>query len=396
MTIRPSSTGVAVCAILLLLASSAVPAAELQVEVGIGYDDNPFLTPDDAYFDQNQMVVIEPSGSSGFFLPVKLRGDLTLPRNAERSTFILGYRLRGSFYSSSDTSNADELFARVAPGYHLRLDEERERTLTISPFAAYNKEIFFDRDTGLGSESGNVDASNRYTYLALGMEVQLQYEVSRMFDFFVEGLFENRDYENVPGVDSFDQERYQVGGGIGLRFSKAVKLRLDYTYQARDYDDRNARDELGDTADTNPALKYSFQHYGATLRLKPVPQWTLHLDWDRKERDDEYVGYNDYTEDRYRVRSVLRLGKWRLRATASTKERDFDHAFIFDNPVDPVSLRTNPLKSYELFEYKLRVEKFWTENLRVFAQLQRKDQETEDPRYAYERTRSMVGVKWVR
>ena len=395
MTIRPSRSDVAACALLLFLVSSVVPAAELEVEVGIGYDDNPFLTPGDAYFDQNQMEIIEPNRRSGFFVPVSLRGDLELPRSTGRSRFILGYRLRGNFYGDSDTSNADEMFAKVEPGYQLRLSEEHERILKIFPFAAYNKEIFFDRDTGLGSESGNVDASDRYTYLALGGEVQLEYEVSRMFEFFVEGLFEGRDYEDVPGVESFDQNRYQVGSGIGLRFSKIVKLRLDYSYQARDYDERTARDRLGDNADTNPALEYTFQYYGATLRVMPLSKWVINLDWDRKNRDDEYVGYNDYSEDRYRVRSALQLGRWRLRAMVATREREFDNAFIFDNPIDPVSGQSNPRKSYDMFEYKLRAEVSWTKNLRVFAEVEHKDQDTEDPRYGYARTRSVVGVKWV-
>ncbi|MHC5066852.1 MAG: hypothetical protein ACYTG5_23095, partial [Planctomycetota bacterium] len=185
MTIRPSCHGIAVCALVLFLVSSVVPAAELEAEVGIGYDDNPFLTPEDAYFDQNQMEIVDPEGQSGFFLPVSMRGDLELPRSVGRSRFILGYRLRANLYGDSDTSNADETFAKVEPGYQLRLDEEHERLLKVFPFAAYNKEIYFDRDTGLGSESGSADASDRYTYLALGGEIQLEYEVTRMFEFFV-------------------------------------------------------------------------------------------------------------------------------------------------------------------------------------------------------------------
>ena len=79
----------------------------------------------------------------------------------------------------------------------------------------------------------------------------------------------------------------------------------------------------------------------------------------------------------------------------ATWERDFDNAFIFDNPIDPVSGQSNPFKSYDVMEYEFRAEVSLNKKLRLFAEMEYRDQDTEDPRYGYERTRSIAGVKWV-
>ena len=45
---------------------------DIDLEFGLGYDSNPFLTPDEPYFDQNRREILDPRAESGFFLPVRL------------------------------------------------------------------------------------------------------------------------------------------------------------------------------------------------------------------------------------------------------------------------------------------------------------------------------------
>ena len=76
-------------------------------------------------------------------MPFRVRGRWG--PGEERSGFAPRFRAAGAFYPESATSNADEYFLRLRPGYEWVTGYRRAHRLWFSPVVAYNNEIFFDR-----------------------------------------------------------------------------------------------------------------------------------------------------------------------------------------------------------------------------------------------------------
>jgi hypothetical protein len=114
--------------------------------------------------------------------------------------------------------------------------------------------------------------------------------------------------------------------------------------------------------------------------------WRLFLAYELLLRDDDFVGYNDYSRHRYRFRSRYRAGGSKLELGIAWWKRDYPRAFAFDDPAFP-------RKSYETWEAKVTGEiplrgdwKLWTEYDYIH-------QNSVDPRYEYDRHQIAVGVK---
>jgi hypothetical protein len=372
------------------------PVHDFRLEIGAGYDSNPYLAPDDPYFDQNRNEMVYPELESGFMVPARLDGDLQVPVGQGAHSFVTRYRLKGALYPESDTSNADEVYAKLEPGLRFRLDdsEKRDRFLDVRGFASYKKEIYFDRDTGEVSTVSEVDVSNRYTYDAVGAALVFDYEISRVVGLVIEGEAEQRDYDDPGELESFDHDRLEANAELVLRMARNARLYFGYGYEVRDYSDRHARSLDGDDPVTNPRLEYTYRRFTTTLRLKPRRPWTLEFRWRRGDRSDGFVDYNAYDRDTYRLRSTVRTdrGQWRL--TAEYWERDFERAFIFDEPLNPLTGQPNPLKSHEVVDLEFDGRLAWKEHLRPFVRIDFVDQESADPRFKYRRTRGIVGLEF--
>jgi hypothetical protein len=374
----------------------SLPVHDFKLEFGVGYDSNPYLAPDDPYFDQNRNSMVFPERQSGFMVPARLDGDLRLPVGHGAHSFVTRYRLKGAVYSDSDTSNADEAYAKLEPGFRFRIgkSEKRDRFFDIRGFASYNKEIYFDRDTGDDSTVSDVDVSNRYTYNAVGAAVVLDYEISRVVGLTIGGEAEQRNYEDPGELDSYDHDRLEARAELMLRMSRKARLYLEYVHEVRDYADRHARSLNGDDPDANPLLEYTYNRFMTTLRIKPLRPWTLELRWRRGNRSDGFLDYNEYDRDTYRVRSTVKTDRTQWRMTAEYGERDFERAFIFDEPLDTMTGQPNPIKSHEVVDLELDGRFSWTDHLRPFVLVDFVDQESADPRFVYTRTRGIVGLEF--
>jgi len=367
--------------------------SNLSVEFGVAHDDNPFETPTDPYFDQFDEVTVDPERRSGFFIPVTLDGDYLVPN--QRHQFVLDYRLRHHAYGGGD-SNADETYLRVAPGYQLvtRRIGAREDLFFAVPYLKYRKEIYFDRDTGVGQFIGFEDASKRYTYLATGGDVGFSSRVSRTIKWEVAAGLERRNYEDVPSLSSLDQDRFQIGSELELRISQRLKLYLDHTYRILDYDDRPSRDRDGGINAKAAPLRYSYQIAGTTLRYKPFIGWTLYFDLDYTGRRDRFVGYNDYHTLGGGVRALWTDGQTRVRGAVRLRHRDYARAFIFDQEVNPGTGRANPNKSYDILDASVLYERALAGNWSFLAEVTMRRQEAADPRFTYHELQISAGVKW--
>ena len=379
----------------LAISGPALHAGEsdLTVEIGLGYDDNPFETPSDPYFDQFDLVTVDPEKSPGFYVPVSLAGGYRMP--GEKHRFLLDYILRHDAYGSGN-SNANETYCRLAPGYEMRVSRPGGRwdRFFAVPYATYRKEIFFDRDTGVGEVVGFEDASQRYTYLAAGAETGFSSEIGRKVAWGVDGQYELRNYEDVETVSSLDHNRLQIGANLRADLSPRLRYYLDYAYRILDYDERPSRDlDGGITANETPVL-YRYHVVGNTLRFEPSAPWTLYFDLDYTRRIDRFAGYNDYHMPGARVRALWRSGSKLVRVAVRYQHRSYPRAFIFDKEENPATLDANPNKDYDILETTIRFETPMVRSAIFFTEAEILRQDAADPRFTYDNLRVAAGVKW--
>jgi len=369
---------------------------DVRVEIGVGYDDNVFLAPPDPYFDQRLGSTVAPESLSGWFVPVEVRGSSGFVRPSTR--FGISYTARGKFYPDSDLSNGDESYVRLRPGVEWVLGREgrRENTLWLGPVLTYNKEVYYDRDTGEDADLGGTNLADRYSYTAVGVEAEYRYNTSRRFEWDADARYEARSYESIAGVSSLDHVRTELELGVEIEMTPRSAVLFDAGYTIRDYDDRPSRGLDGTVVGSNDDLRYTYVDLGATLRLRPNSNWWLYLDVDRRDRTDEFVGYNDYAQDSVRVRAVYSSERFRLRAAVRAWQRDYDRAFIFDLPTDPDTLAANPNKSYDTLDIDLRADVPIRNGWSAFGEVDYRDQDTADPRYTYARNQISAGIAWSR
>ena len=367
---------------------------ETDIEIAIGYDDNPFLTPDQSYFDQFALTIIDPERKTGFYIPARIKGSYQ--GGGDNRRFIMDYRLRHHAYLGSDTGNADETNARLSAGIEwvTARERRRENTFFVTPYVGYNKEIYFDRDTGNDQVFTQGNASDRFSYMALGLESGYRHRTGGRIEYVVKGLYETRDYKELAGVRSLDQNRARLSAGLERELTDTWKLYADYYYQIREYDERLSRDPSGALLAGNSTLKYQYHDVGLTLRFKPESVWRLFLDLDHRLRNDDFAGYNDYSETGYRLRSVWRGGGKRLRAALRFRNREYDNAFIFDMPTNPVGGLDNPRKVYDILDIDIKGQLPLWGRASLFGELDYRDQETTDPRYTYDRLQILAGLVW--
>lgn len=364
------------------------------IEAGLGYDSNAYLAPGEPYLDHapdpDPTTMTVPVEHSGVFIPVGIRARYDGRAPGEDTGLVADYAFDASIYPDSETGNADEYNHRLTVGLERLLNQKgrREDTLTVAPYLKIHDKTYYDRDTGEPKVTNlGTDLSDRYSYTAVGVEAQIDHETAAL-PHKLRANYAKLDYdEPKPTFTSYDHTYYLLGGQADLRVARGAKVILSYDYYVRDYDERLARDLSGGLT-PGSTREYIYNRFGASLRNRLSDAWVLYLDYDLTDRKDDYVGYNDYTQDAYGLRVVYDSGKlMRVRMRARWWERDYDNAFAFDDP-------TQPRMTYDAFELALRGDYKMDRNYGLWAEYRSWDQDTTDLRYRYERYQAMVGVRW--
>ncbi len=369
-----------------LTASAEERASSLDIETGVGYDTNPTRAPREGYFDERTQSAVDPQENGTFFLPLRMLG-IYRPGTGERS-FLARFQLRGDFFGGSEAQNADELFARISPGFEWLGGQNtgKKSRFHATPFVSYNKELYYDRDSGDDFASSS-DVADRYTYLATGAEIDYERRATRRVELSLGAAFEERDYEEVSDLSSFDQGRYRFESGVDFELGRRTDLFLDYRYTVHDYDERPSRSLDGRALLANPPREYTYHAWGAALRRRLSDSWTLYLDYDRTTRADDFEGYHDYAQDTFGLRLLFGGERWRVRIAPEVWTRDYDHALAFDLP-------GNAQLAYDTWELDVRAERALRGPLSLVIDLAYRDEDSEDPRYSYVREQGMAGIRW--
>jgi hypothetical protein len=395
-TLRSSSALLVLAAIAATpwgIASDRVEEADYDFEVGVGFDDNAFLAPSSPYFDQNQEQTVSPDKKSGFFVPVDLDAEWI---RGGRTRWVADLGAGGDFYGGSDTSDADEYDFSLEAGVQWLLAKRdwRESTLTVLPLVGYRKRIYFDRDTGLPRTSGGEDISDRFSYSRAGATVEWEHGIWDRLEIEAEAFFEKRNYSDDRPLVALDHHYYGAGVEFELEITDPLSLYVEHERYVRDYDERRARDPDGRLLSGNEVLHYDYAETTATARWRVSDAWVVYLDSSYRQRDDDFVGFNDYSQWSARARALRWTDASRWRFEVEYWERDYDNAFIFEEPVDPRTDAANPFKLFETLDVKIRWQRPVTDRLWLQAEIDYRDRTSTDPRYDYQRMIVTAGVRW--
>ena len=138
----------------------------------------------------------------------------------------------------------------------------------------------------------------------------------------------------------------------------------------------------------NPPIEYEYLEAGMTARQRVGRSFWFGFSYLRTEREDKYLGYNNYTRDNYDVKVSWRPGrKFRLEASAFYRVYDYENAFAFHNPIPGrktlESVNGSLFASYEL-----------AYDLTLMLQYNHRTVDSNDTRIAYDRSQYVLGIRW--
>jgi hypothetical protein len=359
----------------------------LAAKTGLEHDSNAYLAPRRSYFDPFVDAVVTPQRQAGFFLPLGLDGAVTA--GGERLQWVSALDFRGSRHLETELENADSYRTDLSSKarYRLRQQGKRQDWFLFGPTLSYNQEIYVDRDTGLERTTTTSAAAlgDRYRYLRYGAEAELRLRTTPV-RFTLKGRTSRYDYEEVPRLSSLDHRYYRIDLTTDYDLLPATTLGLDGKYYVRRFEDRPPRDLLGDLDRAAPDRTYRYSGVGLTLEQQVQRQWKLIFAYDQLRREDDFVGYHDYTYQRYQLRSRYRSAEGDLDLRLARWKRDYPRAFAFD---DPAFARL----SYQAWEGEVKAERplggIWS----LWARYEFRRQHSSDPRYAYDRHQLALGLQ---
>ncbi|MDH4229014.1 MAG: hypothetical protein OEW11_04595 [Nitrospirota bacterium] len=364
---------------LALALPSPIMAMNIETSVGIGYDSNAFRSPDQPYTDYSVLLAppaVTPQVQSGMYLPLEFKAA-----SSNKTGLKASYDFSGDIYLNG-LSNANSYTHefRLANELTLSGSGSRRNTLDFGATLRRFSRTYYDRDSGLPKTS-----ANRYSYTALGADAAYQQRISRGFQWGLDGEVEARLYDAVPTGSKYDYNIYKIGTYAEFRVLDPTRLRFDLDYTINDYAQFKARNLVDGQLSTTPRQDL-FVTLQTTLRQRLGKDWTLFLDHRLRTRDDGFEGYDNYTAQRGRVRLLFSGDALKVRLSADQEVRSYDNAFAFNNvaqaPLDYTASNASLSTEYA-------VSKTWA----LWAEVDWRNVDTNDIRYAYARTQTLVGVR---
>lgn len=375
-------------------ANSASEDLQMTLSTGLGYDSNAYQAPRSAYVDYAALPVgsnpyVVPNKKAGFFVPYAF--VLDAEKNIDARAKLIGSAAAdGSYYSGPDLGNAKEYNFRVRGGseYVLASEGHSENTVYVGAIAGKHRQIYVDHDSGLNKVStlSGSDISNRYSYTSIGVEAKYKNRTGRI-DYGVGGQYLKNDYANPVVVSQLDHTYYKLGADVSIPIAAKTRLNLSYDHTVRDYSSRHTHDAAGVYKSAYPLLQYKYDAVGITLRKKIMQDWLLYLDYDRTQRADNFVSYNDYKENRYGFRVLYEQGTFKSRLSLHHWGRDYANGYAYD-------VQGQGPKTYSGNVLKIKAELEQSKHSSLWTDLEYKSQTSTDLRYDYVRSQIMAGMSW--
>ena len=366
------------------------PYFESSFSAGFGHDSNAFRAPDEPYtdFSQDPPVAVDPVEQSGGFVPIRIRATYFNPVS-DRSTFIASYRHRGDYYTDKELDNADETDHRLRLGMERALGDGKSSSRQLSYLAEIRShgETNFDRDDGLERFDDGVSIGDRFDYTGAGVQAELRNRIGRL-RYEIDGGYQVRDYEDEPTASSYDLSAYWLHGALKIPLARRTRLEIGYQYYVRSFDERRARDENGESSSDNPTLEYRYGMFELGLRHRLSDSVVTELVYSLTDREDQFVGYNDYTKDKISFETTVELSdKFIAEFEIDYRDQQYPNAFAFNDP-------TQADKEYQELQISVSALYRFTDQLSLRADVEHEDVDSSDPRGAYDRLRAGLSIRW--
>jgi tetratricopeptide (TPR) repeat protein len=362
---------------------------ELRAHVGIGSDDNIFRAPSGPYIDfaDPALPIVTPEVISGTFVPVDFNAKYAV-NSIKWENFFGAYRLSGRFYDGDTENNADEYIHELRFGseYDRREDDRRRRVYSAFTIAQHD-EVYTDPDTGNPRTSGGQEIDDRMNYKRYGPELSVIQGFGK-FSFGLRMKGQLWDYEDTELVPEYDHEFFVFGGNVQYKFAASSLLRLTVEKSSRRFSSRPSYDLNGNQLVTNPALRYDYLEFGLLARQRITDDIWFGFGYELMDREDRYVGYNNFTRDAYGFEFHWSPGRrFDLETNAYYRVYDYPNAFAFNNPV------AGP-KTLESVDGEFLATWRMTKRLKLVAEVVYRETASTDTRIEYDRTRYSLGVVW--
>ncbi|NJN50786.1 MAG: hypothetical protein HC809_02385 [Gammaproteobacteria bacterium] len=196
----------------------------------------------------------------------------------------------------------------------------------------------------------------------------------------------NQYEETQPAVD-YSHHQYSAGTDVSYRLFDAARIGVYGNYAIRRYEVLPARELDGTRFTLNPALEYQYMGVGMVLRQRMTDSLWAVLDYSISDREDEYVGYDDYRRHSARARLEFNSRKIGARLAVAHRDYEFANAFAFDTPAGGDKALTSTSAELDV-DYRV-----WRAlSITAFARLRLT--ESSDPRYEYDQSQVAIGMKW--
>ncbi|MDQ6977962.1 MAG: hypothetical protein Q9M75_07605, partial [Ghiorsea sp.] len=297
----------------------------------MGYNSNAYHAPSTTYIDLAKAAAptVVPNVQGGLFVPMKLGVKYQISDDLQ-----LRYKFNSQFYLDSALSAADTYDHKVKLMKDLDIGDDMQ--LQVGGLFGIHKKLYVDHDTGTEKLSNaGVNVSNRYTYQDIGVFGELTKEIAGV-KLIGKGKFASLNYDDPIVISSLDHTLFQLGGFAQVRMmDDKAKVTIGYEYMTRSYSNRRSRD-LTAKLGTNPFLNYSYGTLSGKIAYKMNRYTRVFVGGELITRADDFVGYNDYTKTKVKLRVLHKLNAdASVRAKFAYSNTNYDRAFAFENPAAP-------------------------------------------------------------
>ena len=252
---------------------------------------------------------------------------------------------------------------------------------------AQHDEQYVDPDTGNPRTSNGEEITDRMNYVRYGPQL-MTIQAWNKFSFALRMKGELWDYEDTELVPEYDHEYFLFGGNVQYKFAPTSLLRLKVEKSSRRYSSRPSFDLNGNQLITNPAVRYDYLELGIVARQRITDNLWFGFGYEIMDREDRYVGYNDFRRDSYNLEVHWSPGR-RFDLDFSTRYRNYDYpnALAFHELVaGPKTLET--LDAELLGTWRL------SSHFTLVAEVDYRETASTDTRIAYDRTMYSLSLVW--
>jgi hypothetical protein len=326
---------------------------------------------------------------SGAFMPVSLSAKYRVNAYTHEG-FFGAYRLAGRYYQDKELENANEYIHELSFGseyYRRDEDANREREVFSAFTVAQHDGVYYDPDDGGARSVNGVDVSDRMNYVRYGPELMFRQSHEHLsVAFFAKAQLWN--YDTVEIVSEYDHEYFFFGVNVQYQFSKASLLRLTIDKFSRRFGDRPSFELDGTQIVGAPTVRYDYIDVTLMARQRLFRGVWFGVEYQRRNREDRYLGYNDYTRDSYGGQiNWFATDRFRFVASAYYRLYDYSNAFAFNNPVVG-------RKTLETLDANLIATFKMTNSLYLVLEANLRERVSNDTRISYDRNQFVLGVRW--